>query len=118
MVETTQALPTPVSQISLSTPEDWRIKVRVLAKSPIKTHARGRLFKVDFVDCEEKVTIEACFYTEETDLWYDKIEEGATYLVSKAEIAPANKRMTSIPHDFRLIFKTHTLVEKVEDQTP
>lgn len=71
----------------MKTPEDWTIKVRVLLKGAIKEHARGKLFKVDFIDdLDQKTTIEACFYTEETDHFFNQIEEGSTYLVSKADI--------------------------------
>ena len=83
-----------------------------MTKTPIKEHARGRLFKVDFID-EQKTTIEACFYTEETDHFYPLIEEGSEYTIRGAEIAAANKRMTSIPHDYRLIFKLTTELVKV-----
>jgi len=45
------------------------------------------------------------------------IEEGLVYKVSEADVAIANKRMTSIPHDFRLIFKMKTKLIKL-DQSP
>ena len=81
----------------------------MLVKSAIKEHAKGKLFKVDFVDDQDKKTqIEAMFYTAETDHFFGLVEEGSTYLVSGAEVALANKRMTSVPHDFRLIFKLKT----------
>lgn len=64
------------------------IRVRVLIKSAIKEHAKGKLFKVDFVDdLDEKTSIEAMFYTAETDHFFELVEEGATYLVSGAEVA-------------------------------
>jgi hypothetical protein len=81
----------------------------------VKEHPKGRLFKVDFVDdLDSKTSIEAMFYTQETDYFYSLIDEGSTYLVSEAEIATANKRMTSIPHEFRLIFKMKTKIQKVD----
>ena len=110
--------PTPVSQLNQETPKDFCIKVRALAKTPIKVHAKGQLFKTDFICClDQKTTIEACFYTQETEKFFDKIEEGATYLVKECEISAANKRMTSIPHDFRLIIKLQTVFEKLEGAT-
>lgn len=53
------------------------------------------------------------FYTAETDHFFGLVEEGSTYIVSGAEVALANKRMTSVPHDFRLIFKLKTQLVKV-----
>jgi hypothetical protein len=106
---------TKVKDISTNTPEDWQIRVRVLVKSTVKVHAKGKLFKVDFIDdLDSKTCIEAMFYTEETDHFYELIDEGATYLVSSAEVAQANKRMTSVPHNFRLIFKLKTQLVKVD----
>ena len=59
---------------------DWKIRAKVLKKSAVNTHARGKLFKVDLVDDLDGVTmIEGTFYTEETDFFYSKIEEGKTY---------------------------------------
>ena len=52
--------------------------------------------------------IEGTFYTEETDFFFSKIQEGKTYLISKAEISTANKKFTTIKHDYRLIFKLET----------
>ena len=63
--------------------------------------------------------IEGTFYTEETDIFYNRIEEGQTYLISKAEISTANKKFTSIKHDFRLIFKVNSVFQIVsESQRP
>lgn len=113
-----QKILTKVKDLCSATLPDWKVKVRVLNKSAVKEHARGKLFKVDFVDTlDDKTSIEAMFYTEETDLFFKRIQEGSTYFVSDAEIAVANKRLTTIPHDFRLIFKPHTLIEEFE-QTP
>ena len=47
MVDITTPTLTPVKDLTADTPEGWHIRVRALAKSPIKTHARGKLFKVE-----------------------------------------------------------------------
>lgn len=40
-------------------------------------------------------------------------------MISKAEISAANKKFTTIKHDYRLIFKLDTLVDEVtESQRP
>ena len=63
--------------------------------------------------------IEGTFYTEETDFFYNRIGEGRTYLISRAEISAANKKFTTIKHDYRLIFKIETQVDEVtESQRP
>ena len=108
--------PVPVSVKELK-PEmgiEWQIRCSVNKKHPVKTHAKGKLFKVDLVDDLDRETmIEGTFYTEETDLFVNKIFEGRTYRISKAEISVANKKFTTIKHEFRLIFKPDTLIEEV-----
>ncbi len=63
---------TAVKDLCLETNDSYLIKVRALNKSAIKEHARGKLFKVDFID-DDNTLIEACFYTEETDMFYPLI---------------------------------------------
>jgi len=53
------------------------LKVRVANKGNINKHAKGKLFKAYLVDDFDENPlnnlIEACFYTEETDLFYEEI---------------------------------------------
>ena len=63
--------------------------------------------------------IEGTFYTDETDIFLNRIFESKTYLISKCEISAANKKFTTIKHDFRVIFKPDSLIEEVrESQRP
>ena len=59
--------------------------------------------------------IEGTFYTEETDIFINRIYEGKTYTIEKAEISTANKKFTTIRHDYRLIFKPETILEEVTE---
>ena len=54
---------------------DLAVKARVQRKGNVNNHAKGKLFKVDLIDdsAELNNVIEVCFYTAETDLFYDKI---------------------------------------------
>jgi len=56
--------------------------------------------------------IEGIFYTEEVDEFFCQIEEGRTYMISKAEISVSNKKFTAVKHDYRLIFKNHSIFEE------
>jgi hypothetical protein len=53
--------------------------------------------------------IEGTFYTEETTEFFTRLDEGRIYLISDAVIDVANKKFTSIKHDYRLIFKSHSI---------
>lgn len=57
--------------------------------------------------------IEGTFYTEETTQFFTMLDEGRTYLISDACIDTANKKFTSIKHDYRLIFKMHSVFREV-----
>ena len=57
--------------------------------------------------------MEGTFYTEETNFFYNQIEEGKVYLISDPEVSPANKRFTTIKHDFRLIFKMESEFKEI-----
>ena len=94
--------------------QDWSIRARVCKKGKIVTHAKGQLFKVDLIDdLDNQTMIEGCFYTEETSFFFNEIDEGKTYVISKAEVSTANKRFTTIKHDHRLIFKMDSTFEEV-----
>lgn len=97
----------------------WQICCKVSKKHPIKVHANGQLFKVDFTDDQDSQTmIEGTFYTEETDKFYPILEEGKKYLISNVEVSIANKRFTSIKNDFRLIFPMNSKIEEVSEIKP
>lgn len=61
------------------------------------------MFKIDLMD-EEGTQIEGTFYKETLELFYDKVEEGKIYIITKGQIAHANKKFTPIKNDFRIIF--------------
>jgi ssDNA-binding replication factor A large subunit len=93
------------------------LKVRVANKGNINKHAKGKLFKVDLVDDFDdnpsNNMIESCFYTEETDLFYEEIQFGKTYLISGIEVKDANKKFTCVQHDYRIIISKDTTFQLV-----
>ena len=104
-----------VKDLNKMMPEhNWQIRCILNKKHPIKHHPKGKLFKIDLLDEQDgRTMIEGTFYTEETDHFYDKIIEGKTYLISKVEISAANKKFTTIRHDFRIIFKLESEIKEV-----
>lgn len=98
-----------------SSKKDFRIRATVCRKHPMKFHAKGQLFKVDLVcDIDKQTMIEGTFYTEESQHFDNLVTQGQTYNISGLEVSSANKKFTSIPHDYRLIFKMTTSLELVE----
>lgn len=90
--------------------DDWKVRATVVKKGKIiRYRDDGQLFKIEIVD-ENQKCIEGIFYRDCCQKFFDTIEEGLTFTFGKAEIAPANKKFTSIDHDFRIIFKEFSLI--------
>ena len=93
------------------------IKVRIANKGNINKHAKGKLFKADLIDDFDpnpsNNMIESCFYTEETDLFYDQLMHGKTYLIQQVEIKDANKKFACVQHDYRIIVSKDTTFQLV-----
>jgi len=100
--------------LTAKTPGGWKIKARLDKKGKIIKHTNGELFKIQLVDDKDGTKIEGIFYTKETPVFHDILEEGRTYFVSKADITVANKKFTSIDHSYSLIFKEHTEFEEIK----
>ena len=94
--------------------KSWQIRCRVVKKHQVRHHSKGKLFKIDLLDeLDGETMIEGTFYTDETDFFFDKIIEGKTYLISRAEISPANHKFTTIRNENRLIFKLDSHIQEV-----
>lgn len=79
----------------MSSGETWKIKARVTKKGKKVQYASGCLFKIELID-EEGTQIEVTCYKDCVDLFFDKVEEGKVYVITKGQIANANKKFTSI----------------------
>ena len=71
----------------------------------------GRLFTVHFMD--ETGEIRATAFTEQVDEFYEALQEGQVYYVSKARVVIAKKQFSNINNDYELTFDANTEVEKV-----
>ena len=101
----------PIKSLNVQSGEDWVIKARVTKKGKKVSYSNGCLFKIELID-EEGTQIECTCYKDTLDIFYDKIEEGKIYTLTKASIANANKKFTSIQNDFRIIFTTNTEIKE------
>lgn len=88
-------------------------------KGAINVHARGQLFKMDLIcDVDCFTMIEGICYTEETDKFFGKIQEGKSYFIKGAIVETANKKFTAIKNDFRLIIKLTTEISEAAGLQP
>ena len=93
----------------------WTIKARVTHKSDIKkwknARMEGRLFTIHLMD--ETGEIRATIFTEQVDEFYEILQEGQVYYVSKARVGIAKKQFSNVNNDYELTFEANTEVEKV-----
>ncbi|TGZ83991.1 replication factor-a protein [Ascodesmis nigricans] len=99
----------------------WTIKARVTHKSDIKTwnkaSSSGKLFTVNFLD--ESGEIRATGFNQECDKFYELLQEGRVYYVSKARVNMAKKQFSNVDNDYEIMFTRDTEIEPcVDDSIP
>lgn len=90
----------------------WTIKARVLKKGEIKTwnnaKGSGQLFSVVLSDASGD--IKATGFKEAVNLFYDLLQEGSVYEISKAALKPANKQYNTTNNDYEMSFDQNTSI--------
>lgn len=98
---------------------EWKLKARVTKKSAKRTWSNskgtGTLFNIEMLD-KAGTQIQATFFKDAADLFYEKIHENGVFLFSNGKVQLANQKFTSIKNDFALVFdKNSEIVEIKED---
>ncbi|XP_055386595.1 replication protein A 70 kDa DNA-binding subunit-like [Condylostylus longicornis] len=105
-------LTNPISSLS-PYKSKWVIKVRVVAKSPIRTWSNakgeGKLFSMDLMD--ESGEIRATAFRNECEKYFDMIEVDKIYFISKCQLKQANKQYSSLNNDYEITFTSETIVQ-------
>ncbi|XP_011696922.1 PREDICTED: replication protein A 70 kDa DNA-binding subunit [Wasmannia auropunctata] len=82
----------------------WVIKVRVTSKSQIKTwsnsRGEGKLFSMDLID--ESGEIRCTAFRDMVDKFYDMIESGNVYYISRCLLKAANKQFNTLKNDYEM----------------
>ncbi|XP_016913881.2 replication protein A 70 kDa DNA-binding subunit [Apis cerana] len=82
----------------------WVIKARVVSKSNIRTwsnsRGEGKLFSMDLID--ESGEIRCTAFRNECDKFYDMLEIGKVYYISRATLKPANKQFNNLKNDYEM----------------
>lgn len=88
----------------------WCIRARLVKKSPKKEWTNqkgsGTLFSIDLLD--ESGEIRATAFTEQVIKFYDMLVEGKVYYFKGGRIRPANRKFTTIKHEYELSFDSTT----------
>ena len=59
--------------------------------------------------------IQATFFNETVDKFFNLLQENSVYLFSNGEIKIANKKFSSIKNDYSIIFNSNAEITIVED---
>eukprot|EP01018_Ginkgo_biloba_P022363 Gb_14632 [translate_table: standard] len=92
----------------------WTIKARVTAKGDLRrfNNARGdgKVFSFDLLDSEGGEIRITCFNTV-ADQFYDRIESGRLYMVSKGSLKPAQKNFNHLNNEWEIFLESTSTVE-------
>lgn len=93
----------------------WTIKARVSHKSDVKNYrnqrGEGKLFTVHFLD--ESGEIRATGFNDQCDKFYEVLQEGDVYYVSKCRVTIAKKQFSNVKNEYELMLDRDTEIEKV-----
>nr|GMC96159.1 replication protein A 70 kDa DNA-binding subunit A [Ipomoea batatas] len=99
----------------------WAIKARVTAKGDIRRYnnARGdgKVFSFDLLDSEGGEIRVTCFNAV-LDRFYDKIEVGKVYMISKGSLKPAQKNFNHLKNEWEILLETSSTVDQCPDEDP
>lgn len=124
-VNTNKSEPTVIHPINSLNPYNrrWTIKGRVTYKSELKTwnNARGsgQLFTFNLLDKQNGEIKITCF-SEAADQFYELIESGRVYLVSKGQLKPAQKKFSTLknPYEITLDKNSEVTPSNEDDDIP
>ncbi|XP_022731932.1 replication protein A 70 kDa DNA-binding subunit A [Durio zibethinus] len=92
----------------------WAIKARVMAKGDLRRYnnARGdgKVFSFDLLDSDGGEIRVTCFNAV-VDRFYDVIEVGKVYLISKGSLKPAQKNFNHLKNEWEIFLESNSTVE-------
>ncbi|CRG98167.1 replication protein A1, large subunit, putative [Plasmodium gallinaceum] len=106
----------PINKLSQYSSK-WIIKARVQSKDNIRkffsSNKEGKVFNIEL--CDEDGEIKANFFGKAVDKWYDFLEVGKIYKISKGNIKPANKKFNTLKHDCEITLDENSIIELLEE---
>lgn len=97
----------------------WAIKARVTAKGDLRRYnnARGdgKVFSFDLLDSDGGEIRVTCFNAV-VDRFYDTIEVGKVYLISKGSLKPAQKNFNHLKNEWEIFLEASSSVELCPDE--
>ncbi|ONK66128.1 uncharacterized protein A4U43_C06F4430 [Asparagus officinalis] len=97
----------------------WAIKARVTSKGDLRRYnnARGdgKVFSFDLLDSDGGEIRATCFNVV-VDRFYDVVEAGKVYLISKGSLKPAQKNFNHLSHQWEIFLEATSIVELCPDE--
>ncbi|XP_047939756.1 replication protein A 70 kDa DNA-binding subunit A [Salvia hispanica] len=97
----------------------WAIKARVTAKGDLRRYnnARGdgKVFSFDLLDSDGGEIRVTCFNAV-VDRFYDTIEVGKVYVISKGSLKPAQKNFNHLNNEWEIFLETTSSVDLCPDE--
>ncbi|KAM7274834.1 hypothetical protein ACFE04_016700 [Oxalis oulophora] len=97
----------------------WAIKARVTAKGDLRRYnnARGdgKVFSFDLLDSDGGEIRVTCFNAV-VDRFYDMIEVGRVYLISKGSLKPAKKDFNHLNNEWEIFLEATSTVDLCQDE--
>ncbi len=95
----------------------WTIKARVSFKGEMRTwsnqRGEGKLFNVNLLD--ETDEIRATAFNDNAEKFYNLLQDGKAYYISKARIQPSRPQFSNLKHPYELQLDRDTQIELCED---
>jgi replication factor A1 len=97
----------------------WTIKARITAKSEVRrfhnAKGEGKVCSFDMLDADGGEIRATCF-NNVVDQFYDRVEVGKVYLISKGSLKAAQKTYNHLKNDWEIFLENQTTIEPCYDE--
>jgi len=92
----------------------WTIKARAMTKAELghynNTRGDDKVFSFDLLDCDGG-EIRATCSNQVADQFYNQIEAGRIYLISKGNLKPAQRNFNHLRHDLEIFLESTSTIQ-------
>ncbi|KAG0598564.1 hypothetical protein M758_12G084200 [Ceratodon purpureus] len=97
----------------------WTIKARITSKSDVRrfhnAKGEGKVCSFDMLDADGGEIRATCF-NNVVDQFYDRVEVGKVYLISKGSLKAAQKNYNHLKNDWEIFLENQTTIEPCYDE--